>query len=177
MNSDASHNLTSITKGYMTYIWNKPIAPTCYCNYHVSRKGRASLYDISNNAIKHLRDEQYQLEYIINGSPETIYNFENSYTVRGSPDTFVRYYLAPPSKNNKANEYNFLISNDFTDYCFGKPIPDPKIIANPLIRMVKCGLGTPMDPTQILDQPERFKLTNKKLIPLSNSKLFFKCWL
>jgi hypothetical protein len=28
-----------------------------------------------------------------------------------------------------------------------------------------------MDPTPVLDQPERFKLTNRKLIPLSNSKL------
>jgi hypothetical protein len=136
----------------------------------LSQRG-TSLYDISNNAIKHLRDDQYQLEYIINGSPETICNFENSYKVRASPDTFVRYYLAPPLKNNKANEYNFLISNDFTDYCFGKPIPDSKMIANPLIRVVTCGLGTPMDPTPVLDQLKRLKFFNKKLIPLSNSKL------
>ena len=56
LNSNSSNNITSFRKGYLTYIWKKPIAPTSHCNYYISRKSRASLYGISNFAVKHIRD-------------------------------------------------------------------------------------------------------------------------
>ena len=172
LNPDSSNNITSLRKGYLTYIWRKPVAPKFHCNYHISRKGQASLFGFSNTVIKHLRDKRNQLEFIMKGSPETISNFENTYKVKGLPDTFIRFYQNPPSvRHPSLEEASFFIANDFTDYCFGKPkrMNGTRNIFQ--LRLVKCGSGNPMNPTPSADQPEKFQLINQNLIPSSDRSL------
>jgi hypothetical protein len=105
------------------------------------------------------------------GSPETICNFENTYKVKGLPDTFIRILSESTVRHPSLEEASFFIANDFTDYCFGKPKRMNGTKNMFQLRLVKCGPGNPMDPTPSADQPKKFQLIDQNLIPLSNKSL------
>ncbi|KAK4045670.1 hypothetical protein OUZ56_033453 [Daphnia magna] len=132
LNSNSNSNITHYHKGHLTFIWNKPVAKPTHCVYTVVRQGRGLLYDSSNSTIQHLRDAKNQLEFIINGKPETICKFDHSFKVKGIAETYIRYSRAPTTVINKTSatsipsEFGYNLSssflvNDRTGLCVGKP--------------------------------------------------------
>ena len=157
-----SSNDTLLHKGHLTLIWNKPRAPPSHCIYKIIRQGRALLYDAENPETQHIRDIKNQLEFIINGTPETICNFDHSFKVKGIEDTFIRYSRAPVDKINHTvsthleQGHNFTstyIVNDRTNLCLGKPDSE-----NENLRAVNCDS----------DDAVQFLYLEKRLIPRSH---------
>ena len=89
--ANASSNKTSTRKGHLLYIWEKPQAHPAHCTYDIKRKGFGKIRSLYNSDGKVLRDSENQLEYIINGKPEKICNYDGCYRSEGLPNTFVRY--------------------------------------------------------------------------------------
>ncbi|KAI9560471.1 hypothetical protein GHT06_014495 [Daphnia sinensis] len=135
LNSNPNSNITHYHKGHLTFIWNTPVAKQAHCGL---------LYDSSNTTIQHLRDAQNQLEFIMNGKPETICKFDHSFKVKGIADTYIRYSRAPTTVINKTStvsipsEFGYNLSssflvNDRTGLCIGQPANNTKEL-----RAVKC---------------------------------------
>jgi hypothetical protein len=159
-----SNNDTLLHKGHLTFLWNKPRSRSSNCSYKIIRQSRALLYDAENLEIQHIRDIKNQLEFIINGTPEKICNFEHSFKVKGIEDTFIRYSRAPvdkinhtiPTHSEQGTFYNFTstyIVNDRTNLCLGKPES-----GNEILRAVNCDS----------ENAVQFLFLEKRLIPRSN---------
>lgn len=126
-------DIKGFKRGHTTLVWQKPRIPLNYeCQYQITRKGKATLMDAGNPNQNHIRDNENQLEFVINAQKETICNFNNVYKVIGVPNTLIRYKIIgnltvnniKTNKNKrkvKVNPYHRIrILNEGTEVCLTK---------------------------------------------------------
>ena len=163
VDSKDESNIPNHKKGHLTYVWNKPNPSLQQCNFKIIRSGIAYLHNSSNPSLRHLRDEENQLEFIFGIEEETVCNFQQAYKAKSIPDTYIRFAPTKNKQNNsnspsKSYLQGSLLLNKESGLCIGNFKPTD---SRTNLRAVDCND----------EKAEYFKFANGRLTPITTPNL------